>query len=95
MDTIIDEPEQEAAVAAELLQQDSQAEVVGSKPSVVPSDEERLAAGVPTIRLQTKRLSGAQRKKLINATKMKELEMVENLPRKTPSSQKKVVAGSS
>jgi hypothetical protein len=53
-------------------------EVVSSKPSFNPSDEESLAAGVSTIRLQTKRLSGAQRKKLINATKMKELGWLKN-----------------
>ena len=67
MDTNIIEPEQGVAVAADLLQQDSQVEVVGSKPSAVPSDEDRLAAGVFTTRLQTRRLSGAQRKKLIKA----------------------------
>jgi hypothetical protein len=72
MDTNINKPEQGAAVAADLLQQDSQVETVGSKLSAVPSDEERSAAGIPTIRLQTKRLSGAQRKKLIKAKKMKE-----------------------
>jgi hypothetical protein len=37
-------------------------EVVDLKSSVASSDEERLAAGVSTFRLQTKRLSGAQRK---------------------------------
>ena len=34
-------------------------EAVGSEPSAVSSDEDRLAAGVFTTRLQTKRLSGA------------------------------------
>jgi hypothetical protein len=83
-------------VEAYLLQQDSHGEAAGSKPSVVSSDEERLAAGVSTIRLQTKRLSGAQWKKLIEARKMKEgTWMVEKPPRKTPSSQEKGAAGSS
>jgi hypothetical protein len=40
-------------------------EAVGSEPFAVSSDEDRLAAGVSATRLQTKRLSGAQRKKLI------------------------------
>jgi hypothetical protein len=35
-------------------------EVVDSKSSVASSDEERLAAGILTIGLQTKRLSGAE-----------------------------------
>jgi hypothetical protein len=49
MDMVIDEPEQGAAVAANLLQQDFHGEAVGSKPSVVSPSEERLAAGVSTI----------------------------------------------
>jgi hypothetical protein len=40
--------------------------------SVPSSDEERLAAGISTNRLQTKRLSGAQRKRLIRERKMRE-----------------------
>ena len=83
-------------MGADLLQQDSQVEVVGSKPSSVNSDEDRLAAGISTIRLQTKSLSAAQWKKLIKAKKMKEgTWMVEKPPSKTPSSQEKVVVGSS
>jgi hypothetical protein len=96
MDTVIDEPEQGAAVAADLLQQDAHGEAVRSKPSIVSPDEERLAAGVSTIRLQTKRLSGAQRKMLIKARKMKEgTWTVEKPPRTTLSSQEKGAAGSS
>jgi hypothetical protein len=79
MDTKIDEPEQGAAVAADLLQQDSQVEVVGSKPSVGPSDVERLSEVISTIRLQTKRLSGVQRKKLLKSKKMKEIGRLKNL----------------
>jgi hypothetical protein len=60
MDTEIKKPEQGAAVAADLLKQDSQVEAVSSEPFAVPSVEDRLAAGVSTIRLQTKRFSGAQ-----------------------------------
>jgi hypothetical protein len=70
MDSVIDEPEQRAAVAADLIQ-DSHGEVVGSKPSVF-SSEEKLAAGISTIRLQTKRFSGAQWKKLIKERKIKQ-----------------------
>jgi hypothetical protein len=47
-------------------------EDVDLKSSVVSSDEERLAAGISTIGLQTKRLSGAQRKRLIRERKMRE-----------------------
>jgi hypothetical protein len=46
-------------------------EVVDLKSSVASSDEERLAAGISTIGLQTNRLSGAQRKGLIRERKMK------------------------
>jgi hypothetical protein len=96
MDMVIDEPEQGAAVAAYLLQQDSHGEAVGSEPSVVSHDEERLATGVSTIRLQTKSLPRAQRKKLIKARKMKAgTWTVEKPARKTPSSQEKGAAGSS
>jgi hypothetical protein len=42
-------------------------EVVGFEPFAVSSDEDRLAAGVYTTRLQSRQLSGAQRKKLIKA----------------------------
>jgi hypothetical protein len=41
----------------------SEKEVLNSKPSTASSDEEKLAAGITTIGLQAKRLSGAQRKK--------------------------------
>jgi hypothetical protein len=40
----------------------SQKEVLKSKPSTASSDEEKLAAGISTIRKKNKRLSGAQRK---------------------------------
>jgi hypothetical protein len=74
-------------VAADLIQQDSLVEAVGSEPFAVPSDEFRLAAGVTMTRLQTKRLSGAQRKKLIEVKKMKEgTWTVEKPTGKTPSS---------
>jgi len=49
-----------------------QLEVVESKPSVASPAEERLGAGVSTTGLQTKRLSGAQRKRLTHERKMKE-----------------------
>jgi hypothetical protein len=53
-----------------------------------PSEEVRLAAGVSTTRLQTKRLSEARRKKLIMVKKMKEGTWTVVKPTgKTPSSQ--------
>jgi hypothetical protein len=71
-------------------------EAVGLESSVVSSDEERLAAGISTIRLQTKRLSGAQQKRLIRERKMRERTWTENKPpRKIHSSQDKGAVGSS
>jgi len=71
-------------------------EVVDLMPSVASSDEERLAAGVSMIGLKTKRLSGAQRKRLTRERKTREGTWTEKKPpRKTPSSQNKDVAGSS
>jgi hypothetical protein len=46
-----------------LPQQEPHEGVADLKSSVASSDEKRLAAGISTIGLQTKRLSGAQRKK--------------------------------
>ena len=55
-----------------------------------------MAAGISTIGLQTKRFSGAQRKRLIRERKMREGTWTEKkLPRKTPSSQDMGVVGSS
>jgi hypothetical protein len=62
MDTSI--PKQGAANPADLSQQEPHVEVIEQNPSAVSSDEERLAAGISTIGLQVKRLSGAQRKKV-------------------------------
>jgi hypothetical protein len=71
-------------------------EVVDLKSSVASSDEERLAAGNSTIGMQTKRLSGAQRKRLIRERKMREGTWMEKkTPRKTPSSQDMGAVGSS
>jgi hypothetical protein len=60
MDTNTFEPEQEADAPADLLQQKPHVEAVDSKSSAELTDEEKLAAGVSTARLQTKKLSGAQ-----------------------------------
>jgi hypothetical protein len=61
---------------------------LGFEPFAVPSDEDRLAAGVSMTRLQTKRLSGAQWKKLIKAKKMMEGTWTFEKPTgRTPSSQ--------
>jgi hypothetical protein len=96
MDMNTFEPEQEEAAPADLLQQEPHVEVVDSKASIDLSDEGRLAAGVSMTRLQTKRLSGAQWKRLTRETKMKEGTWVDKKPsRKTPSSQEMGVVGSS
>jgi hypothetical protein len=65
-------------------------EVINIKSSVASSDEERLAAGISTIGLQTPRLFGAHRKRLTKERKMKEGTWTEKKPpRKTPLSQEK------
>jgi hypothetical protein len=93
MDTI--EKELKQGATADLLQQKLHVEVIDSKTSAAASDEERLAVGISLIGLQTKRLSGAQWKKLIRERKMREgTWTVEKPPRKTPF-QVKRTAGSS
>jgi hypothetical protein len=60
------------------------------------SEEDRLAAGISTIGLQARKLSGAQRKKLMKEKKMREGTWTDsNPPRETPPSQDREVAGSS
>jgi len=77
---------QEAATTADFSQQEPLLEVVQVLPTLASSDEERLAAGISTIGLQTKRLSGAQRKRLIRERKMREGTWTEkNPPGKTPT----------
>jgi hypothetical protein len=96
MDTNISEPKQGAPATADMLQQETHVEVVDIKSSVASSDEERLAAGISTIGLQTNRLSGAQRKRLTRERKMREGTWTEKKPpRKTPSSQEKGAGESS
>jgi hypothetical protein len=63
MDTIIDELEREAAVPADLLQQDPHGEVVESKPSVVSPDEERLAVGASMIKTADQETLGSTEEK--------------------------------
>ena len=58
----IKEMELKQGATADLLQQKPHVEVANKKTSAVFSDVERLAAGISTIGLHTKRLSGAQRK---------------------------------
>ena len=66
---------------------------VEPKLSAASLDEERLVPGISTIGLQTKRLSGAQQKRLTRERNMTAgTWMVEVPPRKTPSSQAKGVA---
>ena len=96
MDTNVKELKQGASKIADLLQQKPQEEVLEPKLSTASSDKEKLAAVISTIGLQAKRLSGAQRKKLIRERKMKEGTWMEEKPkRKTPPSQDKGKAGSS
>ena len=66
------ETKQEAATTADLSQQEPHLEVADVMPSVASSDDMRLAAGISTIGLQTKRLSGAQRKRLTRERKTRE-----------------------
>jgi hypothetical protein len=96
MDTSISETKQGAATSADLLQQEPQVEVTEQKPSVASSDDERLAADISTIGLQTKRISGARRKRLTRERKKREGTWTEKKPpHTTPSSQEKGAVGSS
>jgi hypothetical protein len=96
MDTFEKEPKQGAGTTADLLKQKPQKEVLESKPSTASLDEEKLAAGISTIGLQAKRLSGAQRKKLVRERKMEEgTWMVEKPKWKTLPSRDKGTARSS
>jgi hypothetical protein len=54
-----------------------------------------LAAGISTIGLQAKRISGAQRKKVVRERKMKEGTWIEKPNRKIPPPQDRGTAGSS
>ena len=95
MDTKVIDPKQAADTIADLLPQQPQMKDVAQKLSAASSDEERLAVGI-WIGLQTKRLSGAQQKRLTRERKMREgTWTVEKPPGKTPSSQAKGLADSS
>jgi len=87
---------QEAATTADLSQQEPHLKVVDVMPSFASPDEERLAADISTIGLQTKRLSGVQRKRLTRERKMREGTWTEKKPPgKAPSTQSKDGAGGS
>jgi hypothetical protein len=87
------EIELKQGATADLLQQKPHVEAADSKTSAVSSDEERLAAGISAIGLQTKRPSGAQRRKLTRERKMKEETWTaERPPGKTASSRVKGTA---
>jgi hypothetical protein len=93
MDTNVNKPRQ--GESADLSQQEPHTEVV-EKNSATSSEKERLAAGISAIELQTKRLSGAQRKKLMRERKMKEGTWTAEIPqRKTPPFQAKGATGNS
>jgi hypothetical protein len=94
--TLVLKKKQAAVNLANLLQQEPQAEVTEQKLSAVSSDEEKLAAGISTIGLQAKTLSGAQRRRLMREEKMREGTWREKRPpRKTPSPQDEGAEGSS
>jgi hypothetical protein len=59
LDTNNSETKQGAAFLADMLQQKPNGEVIDLKSSAVPSDENRLAAGMCRFGLLDKRLSGA------------------------------------
>jgi hypothetical protein len=60
MNTIEKEPKQGADTTADLTKEKPQEEVLKLKSSTVSSDEGKLAAGIVTIGLWTKKISGAQ-----------------------------------
>ena len=65
-------------------------------PSVASSDAERLAAGISTIGLKTKRLPGTERKRLTRERKMRVETWTEKKPQgKAPSTQSKDEVGCS
>jgi hypothetical protein len=69
---------------------------LNQRSTTASSDEDRLAAGISTVGLQARKLSGAQRKKLMRERKMREGTWMESKPpRKTPMSQYRGAAGSS
>jgi hypothetical protein len=87
---------QEAATTADLSQQEPHLEVADVMPCLASSDEERLTADISMIGLQTKRLSGAQRKRLTRERKMRVgTWTVKKPPGKNPSTQSKDGAGCS
>jgi hypothetical protein len=89
MDTSKVETDIEEEAAAGLLKPDQRS-------TTASSEEDRLAAGISTIGLQARKLSGAQRKKIIRDRKMREGTWTESKPpRTTPSSQDRGEAGSS
>jgi hypothetical protein len=62
---------QAAVTSVDLSRQEPQGEVVNPKSFAAASEEERLAAGVSTMGLHTKRFSGAQRRKLTRERKIR------------------------
>jgi hypothetical protein len=98
METEISELEsrQGATTSADLSWQELHVEVIDPKSSVASAEEERLAAGVSTIRLHTKRLSGVQWRKLTRERKMMDGTWTERKPpRNTLSPSDRSVVGSS
>jgi hypothetical protein len=95
MDTSTSKTKQGAVNPANLLQE-PHAEAIEQKLPAVSSDLKKLAAGISMIGLQAKRVSGAERRKLMKETKMREGTWREKGPPcKTPSPQDEGAEGSS
>src|SRR5215510_16479119 len=96
MGTKISEIESRQGASADLVRKELQMEVTNLKSPTASAEEERLAEGISTIDLQTKRLSGAQRRKLTRERKMREGTWMERKPpRRIPSPSDRSAAGSS
>ena len=80
MESISTKPEQVAATIADLAQQIPHIEVGNLLDA--SSDKERLVAGISTIGLQTRKPTGAQRRRLTRERKMREGTWIERKPPK-------------
>jgi hypothetical protein len=95
LDTNEKELKQGADTTADLAKQKPQEEVSKEKSSDVSSDEGKLVARMSTNGLRTKRISGAQRKKLVKERNMKEGTWIEKPNTNTPPPQDRGTAGNS
>jgi hypothetical protein len=74
------ESSQGTVTSVDLLRQDPIEESADPKPTVASSEEEKLATGVSAIGMKTKRLTGAQRRKLNKEKKIKEGTWMKTIP---------------